>query len=183
MRPHVLLIIVTAIMIRVFFSAFAFSTVSILHRAFQSAVIVGYLPCSASVRLYSIAAGGIFGHGSLSLIWQEGFHRVIGEHFFGRQNYRYVLPLWPIRHLLVLGLDGHSLTIAKMPAGSRRRSYFAILLFLIVLLPVAPRSSIEDLCWCSSCDDDFLQISIQAEQNSRAGASTLITDVFLVLIK
>ena len=90
--------------------------------------------------ILSTQAGGIFGHGSLSLIWQEGFHRVIGEHFFladiGIIGTFYRYGLFGIFWYLVWMVIQLTL-IAKMPAGSRRRSDFAILLFLIVLLPVA----------------------------------------------
>jgi hypothetical protein len=90
--------------------------------------------------IQSLRAGEIFGHGSLSPMWQEGFQRVVGESFFLADigiigtSYRYGLfgIFW---YLFWMTLQ---LTlIMRMPAGSQRRSYFAVLLFLVILLPVA----------------------------------------------
>lgn len=88
----------------------------------------------------SQSAGEIYGHGALSLMWNDGFHRVVGDFFFLADIgifgtlYRYGLVgfFW----YLVWGTVQLRL-LQRMPAGAQRRCYSAVLIFLIILIPVA----------------------------------------------
>lgn len=88
----------------------------------------------------SLRAGEIFGHGSLSLMWQDGFHRVVGYFFFladiGLFGTLYRYGLIGVCWYLFWGIIQLRL-LQRMPAGAQRRSYSAVFLFLIILLPVA----------------------------------------------
>jgi hypothetical protein len=146
LRPHVLLALGAAITITILlFMPFLSEQLQFYTELFSQLFSSKYLDSSwrmlsIEAVIQSLRAGEIFGHGSLSSMWQEGFQRVIGESFFLADigiigtSYRYGLLgiFWYLFWMTV------QLTlIMEMPAASQRRRYFAVLLFLVILLPVA----------------------------------------------
>ena len=146
LRPHVLLALGAAITITILlFLPFLSEQLQFYTELFSQLFSSEYLDSSwrmLSIEevIQSLRAGEIFGHGSLSLMWQEGFKRVIGEFFFladiGIIGTLYRYGLFGI-FLYLFWMTVQLTLIMRIPAGSQRRSYFAVLLFLVILLPVS----------------------------------------------